>query len=665
VAEVAVAAIPEAAADLPPVATVAVDHQVPHLDRLFDYAVAPESDAAAQPGVRVRVRFAGRLVGGIIVARSTHSAFEGKLQPLSRVLGAEPVLTPETAKLMRAVADRWAGTLSDVLRLAIPPRRVTVEREPAGQAPPLPAAPDPLGWNRYGGGAAFLQRLASGSAPRATWAALPGPQWAPELAAAAQATLSGGRGAVIVVPDGGDSARLSAALRDAIGAESFVELTADLGPTERYRRFLRLARGQVKAVVGTRAVAYAPVHDLGLVAVWDDGSDLHEEQHAPYANVRDVLVLRAHLAGAGALLGGHLPSVEAVSLARSGWSHVLAGSRQNVRVRAPRVEVAGSDAQLARDGAAQAARLPDLAFAAVRSALDAGRPALVSVPRRGYRPAVACDNCRTVVRCPKCGGPLAQESSADVLTCRWCATALEGLACPECGAHRWRAVVVGNIRTAEELGRAFAGVPVVRSSGAGVVEAVAAEPALVVATPGAEPVADAGYGAVLLLDAWALLGRADLRASEEALRRWMNASALALPGPDGGRVVLVGAAAGLPAVQALVRWDPIGYAEREAASRAELGFPPASRMASLEGAPDDVEAFLEAVELPADADLLGPVPVSGAAGHPAGNQVERMLVRVPRAEGTALAAALQSATKLRSVKKEPVVRVRLDPAAIG
>jgi primosomal protein N' (replication factor Y) len=624
---------------------------------LFDYAVPPESDEAAQPGVRVRVRLAGRLVGGIIVARSADSAFEGKLQPLSRVLGAEPVLTPETAKLMRAVADRWAGTLSDVLRLAIPPRRVTVEREPIGEAVAPPAAPEPATWIRYAGGPAFLERLASGAAPRATWAALPGPHWPSELAAAAQATLAAGRGVVIVVPDGEDASQLSAALRDAVGAESFVALTADLGPTERYRRFLRLVRGQVKAVVGTRAVAYAPVHDLGLVAIWDDGSDLHEEQHAPYANVRDVLVLRAHLAGAGALLGGHLPSVEAVSLAQSGWSHTLAAPRQAIRAAAPRVEVAGSDSQLARDGAAQAARLPELAFAAVRSALDAGRPALVSVPRRGYRPAVACDNCRTVARCPKCGGPLAQESSSDVLTCRWCATQHAGLACPECGAHRWRGVVVGNIRTAEELGRAFPGVTVVRSSGAGVVTRVPAEPALVVATPGAEPLAAAGYGAVLLLDAWALLGRADLRAGEEALRRWMNAAALAVPGPEGGRVVLVGASSGLAPVQALVRWDPLGFAESEAASRAELGFPPASRMASLEGAPDEVEAFLAAVELPPRADLLGPVPVSA--------DVERTLVRVPRAQGAALAAALQSATKLRSVKKEPVVRVRLDPAGIG
>jgi primosomal protein N' (replication factor Y) (superfamily II helicase) len=635
---------------------VAIDHEVPHLDRLFDYAVPPELDEQAQPGVRVRVRMNGRLTNGIVVARTAMSSFAGKLLPLEKVVSVEPVLTPETAKLMRAVADRWAGSLWDVIRLAIPARRATVDREPAESPPPPPKPPEPGHWVRYTGGPAFLEHLAAGSAPRATWAALPGPDWAAEIAAAAQATLSGGRGVVIVVPDGRDAGRVSAALRDAIGLESFVELTADLGPTERYRRFLRLARGQVRAVVGTRAAAYAPVRNLGLVAIWDDGSDLHDEPHAPYANVRDVLVLRAHLANAGALIGGHVPSVEAVSLAAAGWSHLLVAPRGGLRSAAPRVEVAGSDAQLARDGAARAARLPDLAFAAVRSALDAGHPALVMVPRRGYRPAVACDNCRNVARCPRCAGPLAQESSSDALTCRWCGTVHTDLACPECGARRWRAVVIGNIRTAEELGRAFPGVPVVRSSGAEVVDRVAAEPALVVATPGAEPVADAGYAAVLLLDAWALLGRADLRAGEEALRRWMNASALALPAARGGLVVLVGAAAGLAPVQALVRWDPIGFAEREAASRAELGFPPASRMAALEGAPADVDALLAAAELPSGADLLGPVPVT--------DEVERTLVRVPRAEGAKLAAALQAVTRLRSVRKEPVVRVRLDPVQI-
>ena len=92
---------------------------------------------------------------------------------------------------------------------------------------------------------------------------------------------------------------------------------------------------------------------------------------------------------------------------------------------------------------------------------------------------------------------------------------------------------------------------------------VPAQPALVVATPGAEPYASDGYGAALLLDTWALLGRQDLRAAEDALWRWMSAAALVRARGDGG-VVTVVAESSLPTVQSLIRWDPVGSRGRRA-----------------------------------------------------------------------------------------------------
>jgi primosomal protein N' (replication factor Y) len=216
-----------------------------------------------------------------------------------------------------------------------------------------------------------------------------------------------------------------------------------------------------------------------------------------------------------------------------------------------------------------------------------------------------------------------------------------------------RASVVGARRTAEELGRAFPGASVRTSGRDGVIATVPAQPALVIATPGAEPVAEGGYGAVLLLDTWALLTRADLRAGEEALRRWFAAAALARPAAQGGRVVVV-ADGGLAPVQALLRWDAPWLAARELAERRELGFPPAARMASVTGTPDAVADLLAAAKLPAAAELLGPVP--------AADDQERMLVRVPRSGARALATALHDAAGVRSARKaRDPVRVQVDP----
>ncbi|HEX3649377.1 MAG TPA: primosome assembly protein PriA, partial [Pseudonocardiaceae bacterium] len=345
-------------------------------------------------------------------------------------------------------------------------------------------------------------------------------------------------------------------------------------------------------------------------------------------------------------------------LVDSGWAHEVLADRATVRATAPRVTAIGEhDSQLARDPAARAARLPSVAFDAARAALAADRPVLVQVPRRGYVPALACQRCRTPARCRHCAGPLALPGGAGrPAGCRWCGVAEAAFRCAACGSAQLRAMVVGARRTAEELGRAFAGVPVRTSGGAEVLAEVPDGPAIVVCTPGAEPLAAAGYGAALLLDAWSLLARADLRAAEEALRRWMTAAALVRSGQDGGRVVVT-ADSGLGPVQALVRWDPVWHAGQELASRVELGFPPAMRLASVDGTPAAVADFLLTLRLPEDADVLGPVPLEGQP-----EERERALVRAPRARGRELAAVLAEAVRLRTARKDPdPVRVRLDP----
>ena len=290
----------------------------------------------------------------------------------------------------------------------------------------------------------------------------------------------------------------------------------------------------------------------------------------------------------------------------------------------------------------------------------------MQVPRAGYVPAVACGRCRAAARCGECHGPLGLTTADGVPTCGWCGRLATDWRCTECGAGALRSVRVGSERTAEELGRAFPGVPI-RVSGAraagGVLASVADVPAVVVATPGAEPVAPGGYAAALLLDAAVSTAGASLRTGEDALRRWLTAAALVRPASEGGTVVLVGDAEER-VTQALVRWDPSGYASRELAERAELALPPAVRMAAVTGPRDAVDTLLSRLDL-ADAEILGPVPVD-AAEQDALEPDVRALVRVPRTGGAALARALSASLAVRSARREGgTVRVQLDPAELG
>lgn len=722
----------EIASDLP-VARVVLDLVPHHLDQTFDYLVPASMAAGAQPGVRVKARFGPQEVDGYVLARAASSDHDGRLVPLKRLVSAEQVLTPQVAALCRTVADHYAGTLSDVLRLAIPPRHARAEAAPSGgeadaptevqgaadagapgdAAPPAAVAehapaPDPArpsAWAPYRGGAAFLHHLVGGSAPRAVWTALPGrvaegapaqapragaadkepedpaqavQHWALALAEAVRATVTGGRGALVVLPDARDVDQMARALELAGYAPhtarrtgQFVRLTADEGPSPRYRSFLAALRGEVRIVIGTRAAAFAPVQDLGLVACWNDGEETLAEPRSPYPHAREVLALRSELEGAAFLLGSVSRTVQAQALLESGWAREVAAPREVLRARAPRVRALTS-VELAAEGAAAAARLPSAAWRAVRDALASG-PVLVQVPRAGYLPVVACARCRTAAHCGTCHGPLMLPGPGAPPQCAWCGALAGAWSCDECHWTGLRSVRVGSGRTAEELGRAFPGVAV-RVSGAsapgGVISVVGPRPAVIVATPGAEPVAEGGYAAALLLDAALSTAHVGLAVAQDALHRWLAAAGLVRSAREGGQVLLVGDAAPGP-TNALVRWDPAGFADRELAERRELDLPPAVRVAAVTGDRQAVEAFVARVGLADASTTLGPVEVPEAVGRPARGGAGRdpslqppvrTIVRVPLREGRLLARELSASLAVRSAKREGgSVRVQLDP----
>ena len=659
-----------AAAPLP-VAAVVVDVGLPHLDREFEYSVPAEMDASAAPGARVRVRFAGRDLDGFVVDRRARAQHGGRLEPVRRVVSPEPVLTPEILAVARAVADRYAGVLGDVLRLAVPKRHAAAERALATDVTPREVPPaDPRPWTAYPAGASFLRRLAAGEAPSASWLALPGQppdlDWPRALAVAAAAAVAAGRGAIIVVPDHRDVERVDAQLGTVLGKGQHVRLTADQGPQARYTAWLKVLRGQVRCVLGNRAAVFAPVHNLGLVAWWDDGDDLLTEPRAPYSQVREVLSIRAARTGAALLSGGFGRSVELQLAVDNGLLASVQAAPADLRRAAPRVVVAGDDVEVERDGAAARAHLPSVAWRAAKAALETG-PVLIQVPRRGYLPSLSCQDCRAPARCPRCHGPMGVASGGAAPACSWCGTTYgpPRFTCPECEGCTLRSSTVGARRTAEELGRAFPGVPV-RTSGSGEVLAhVGAEPALVIATPGAEPVADGGYAATLLLDAWALLDRPSLDASVEALRRWLGAAALTRGSVAGGVVVLAGAPTHttLSPVEALVRWDPAWLAERELADRAELLLPPVVAMAQVIGPRAAVSAALDHGELDPATERLGPLPFRAAGlGPDAAEPLVQVLLRTPLEHGPQLAASLAAMRAGRSARKEKdSVAVRMDP----
>ena len=626
------------------VARVLIDSPLPQLDRLFDYEIPRELAETAIPGVRVRVplRTAGRVVDGYLVEVGEPDASDRPLSELDAVVSPVPVLTPGLYRLARRCADRAAGSASDILRLAIPKRMVRAEKAWLGAETPAAPSIEPaqFAWadavlDAFPGlGDALTrgERLALDAPPvpvTLSTGATVG-SWAVVLAAAAVQTLAAGQSAVLVVPDHRDRAQLEAALEGRLPTSALVRDDARQSSPARYAAFLRTLSAQPCVVIGNRSAVYAPVHDLGLVALWDDGDPLLGEPLSPGVHARDAALLRQELDGGALLFAGHTRTTDVERLVAVGWVREVPAARR----ASPRVVLSAT-----REGESRGSRVPSAAFAAAREALSHG-PVLVQVARPGYAPVLVCAECRHPARCPHCGGPLHAARQGAVPTCSWCGRGATGWTCPECSSTRVRMASSGTERTADELGRAFPGVRVIVADGEHLVTEVDARPALVVATRGAEPVAAGGYRAVILLDGDRMLLADDLRIGESCLRWWSNAAALATPGAP---VHLVGVAG--PVARALATWTQAAYARAELADRAPLRMPPTVRVAAVDGTHGAVDGALTALrtavpELDREA-VLGPLPREEGV---------RALVRFEYGLGARVAESLRSSVVAQAIK---------------
>jgi primosomal protein N' (replication factor Y) len=630
------------------VARVAIDSPLPQLDRLFDYSIPESLRETAVPGVRVRVplRSAGRVADGWLVELGEAGDFE--LSPLEAVVSPVQVLRPEVWTLARRAADRAAGAATDVLRIAIPGRQARVEKAwlARGEEAALPSVPT-REVEQYAGLAAAVtarERLAVDAIPLVAEVRVDGKpewvgQWAITMAQAAVVSIAAGDSAILCVPDYRDQRQLELALAALLPPERIVHLDARQPNPDRYRAFLRCIGPEPLAIVGNRSVVYAPAERLGLIAIFDDGDPLHAEPLAPYVNARDAALLRQEQQGAALLLVGHSRSTEAERLVEVGWLRAMGPDRPFRPKVVPTAQQAGGDRL------AELARIPSSAWRTAREALESG-PVLVQVARPGYAPGLACADCGQTARCQRCEGPLVRRTASSPPGCAWCGALAVGWSCSNCGGTKLVPVGSGATRTAEDLGRAFPGTLVIIADGERTVLTVPAKPALVIATRGAEPIADGGYRAVLLLDGERMVQRESLRVAEDCLRWWSNATALAA---RGAATVLVGVGGAL--ATALATWRQPEFARQELDDRRRLRFPPAVRVATITGALEAVQKAAAATSVP-EVDVLGPVDL------PAGTV--REILRFDYARGAEVAAELRAAVVRAASARRAATKGRLD-----
>src|SRR6266511_1425724 len=600
-------------------AQVVVDVPLFPLDRPFTYRVPEPLRESVLLGSRVKVPFGTRRrVDGWVVGWADELPEDAR--DLIRLVSPVPAFDAAGLDLLRWVAARYAGTLADVVRLAVPPRVAAVERDPvagergerlgdagvAGGEPGRPAGA-PAGTGPPRGADRLAGLVARGWAGAVYWRPLPGEDRASKVVALVEAALAQGRGAIVVTPEVAAGSAVADAVRKSF--PDAADLSSDLSERRRYRSWVELRLGRRQVAIGGRSAVLAPVRRLGCIVIDDEANAAHKEQRAPRYHAREVALRRADHSRATCVLTGTVPSPEVVAAIQAGQCQLEAADRAVERRLRPLVEVVDPYEQ---DDGPGPARLHRRALAALREAVARGEGAYVLVPRRGAADPSAP------------GARTAGQVTADL------------------GRFLGSTPVWRLDREVLDPGE----VPPWAGQGPGVIVGTVAgvkdHPPLT------------GCRTVVVVGADTALTQAEVRAAEEAYRTWSRAAAWCGPRERPGRVLVQTSDPGHHAIQALVRWDPAFFWRHELPRRIELGFPPARRLLLFEGAEPGEAAAASALvgaALGAKAELLGPAAMGRGW---------RIIAKVEDAEAAAralrpaLAEASRSGGPRMSVDVEPL-----------
>lgn len=580
-------------------------------------------------GSRVRVGFNGRpRTAWVAETTTTPHTDPARIKPLDRVDGDVRWFSAADLTVWRWVADRYAGTLSGVIRHALPPRVARVEREAAAwQPPPVPqaSARPPCAnprWRPFDASALLRAAFSpDGRAYHVRAPLHPVEGEGPLLADLVSRCVAGGHQALVVTPSVAPGPA-----DDVLGAlgSGAVDLRGHVADADRYRAFLRLGRGDLAVAVGERSLALMPAARLGLLVVVDEANPAYKERRNPRHHARDAALGRARLSGAVAVLTSSLLSAHAYRHVTAGHLQAVRTDRETERAHSPRTRVVD---RRSLPPAARRTRLTGPVAREIDATVADGGRVIVLAAARGGGSSLACPDCRTRRECPTCGGGMAVRDpdahvdidpetspAAGVETwgCAACGWQGPAFACPVCGGTASFPLRAGAKRLASELARTHPAAAVAHMEGFAQ-PGPTTTPAIAVMTRGSvvarpewlcRPDGRPGQADLLVVaDPDVLVGRPDIEATEDALRLWFDAARQAR------RVIVQTAQPDHPGIQALVRVDPDGFWDTEAERRRQLGFPPVGWLIRLTNlSPADAEEVRSQIP----GTLLGPDP-DGAA----------------------------------------------------
>ncbi|MCO1332888.1 primosomal protein N' [Microbulbifer sp. OS29] len=272
-----------------------------------------------------------------------------------------------------------------------------------------------------------------------------------------QQVLDSGRQALLLVPEIGLTPQTLRRITSRFPTRSIAALHSGLADGERAQSWLAAAGGQADIVIGTRSVIMTPLPRLGVVIVDEEHDASFKQQDGVRYSARDLAVVLGRNANVPVLLGSATPSLETLHNALSGRYQHLRMRHRAGDAKPPQIHVVPTLREPLEEG------FSPQVLRHIGDTLMRGEQALVFINRRGFAPALSCDDCGWLADCPHCSSKLTMHRRQRQLRCHHCDYRRPLVdSCPQCHSHSISALGGGTERSEELLARRFGEYPVIR-----------------------------------------------------------------------------------------------------------------------------------------------------------------------------------------------------------
>ena len=267
-----------------------------------------------------------------------------------------------------------------------------------------------------------------------------------------------GKTAIMLVPEIGLTTQIAKRFYEAFGSDVAI-FHSSLSEGEKYDEYLKILRGEVHVVVGTRSAVFVPLKNLGIIIIDEEDSSSYKQDNNPRYHARDIAIYRGKYNNIPVVLGSATPTLESKARADKGVYRLLKLPNRVGNAKLPLIHVIDMEPEMKKRNMIFSEFLQNK----IGEKLSRKEQIILLLNRRGFSTYITCSNCGYTYKCPSCDITLTYHKSTNNLVCHYCGYHQKKAdRCPKCNEESLNYYGLGTEKLEEKLKEMYPYARVVR-----------------------------------------------------------------------------------------------------------------------------------------------------------------------------------------------------------